>query len=83
MRHFTSAEPSTAPQPAPARESTDTGRRRFLFTLGVGGAGAAAASANALPALAVTQVDPAAAVDKDAAYRETEHVRDYYRTTRI
>lgn len=55
-------------------------RRRFLM-FGAGAAGAAAAS----PVLAV----PAALVEAPAAelgsqgYQETEHVRNYYATTRI
>lgn len=62
------------------KSRTDPARRRFLFALGVGSAGAAAATAGALPAAAAQEAAPA---DQDAAYRESEHVRDYYRTTRI
>ena len=57
-------------------------RRRFLFALSAGSAGAVAAAAS--PALAKPA---AAAVAAPAAttsgYRETEHVRDYYATTRL
>ena len=63
-----------------AQKSTDPSRRRFLFTLGVGGAGAAAATSGALKASVTQEAVPAT---DDAAYRESEHVRDYYRTTRI
>ena len=68
---------------APDSRAGDPGRRRFLFTLGAGGAGAAAAVAGALPAVAAAPVAAAPAGDEDAAYRATEHVRDYYRTARI
>ena len=64
----------------PAQKSTDPARRRFLFTLGVGGAGAAAAPFGALQAAATA---PAVPASDDGAYRESEHVRDYYRTTRV
>jgi hypothetical protein len=64
-----------------ATSSPDTQRRRFLLTLGVGGAGAAAASVAALPAVA--GIDPAGDSDSDARYRETTHVRDYYRTAKL
>ena len=64
----------------PAQSSTaDIKRRRFLFALGAGGAGAAAAAvpvANAIDAVA-------APADESKGYRETEHVLDYYATTRL
>lgn len=66
-------------QPCAARSPVSS-RRRFLM-FGAGAAGAAAAA----PVLAA----PAAVIDVPAAkpesqgYRETEHVRNYYATTRI
>ena len=73
------AESSNVASPAP---STDLKRRRFLFSLSAGGVGAAAASVAALPGSAAA--DDGAAPDKvDSGYRETQHIRDYYRTTRI
>ena len=66
------------PEAAPA--STDPKRRRFLLTLGVGSAGAAAATVAALPAAAAVN---AATAQSEAGYRETEHVRDYYRTAKL
>jgi hypothetical protein len=69
-------------QPAvdPAR-SPDSTRRRFLIAFGAGAAGAASASAlAAAPAPIVEATAPAAA---SQGYRETEHVRNYYATTRI
>ena len=81
MSNAKSLEHSVAPDATQKSRSTNPARRRFLFALGVGGAGAAAATAGALPAAATAQAT--APTDQDAAYRESEHVRDYYRTTRI
>jgi hypothetical protein len=78
MRNANSVE--APPTSDPAEKSADPARRRFLLTLGVGGAGAAAAASGALQAAAAQQ---SAAPSDDGAYRESEHVRDYYRTTRI
>ena len=67
--------PQSAQSPSP-----DVKRRRFLFALGAGSAGAAAAAvpvANAIEAAGVQ------AGDESKGYRETEHVRDYYATTRL
>jgi len=72
--------PDHSAAPAPAQKCTDPTRRRFLFTLGVSGAGAAAAASGALQAAAPQETAP---TSDDGAYRESEHVRDYYRTTRI
>ena len=83
MRKPKSLEHPAAPGAAQRSRSTDPARRRFLFTLGVSGAGAAIATASALPAAATAQIATASSTDEDSAYRETEHVRDYYRTTRI
>jgi len=70
-----------APVPPHAAQSTDLKRRRFLLALGAGGAGAAAV---ATQPLVKAVPDPAAAeADSPKGYRETEHVRDYYATTRI
>lgn len=57
-------------------------RRRFLFALGASGAGAAAAVA--APAVTAT-VAPAVAVSegRPGGYRVTDHIRDYYDTTRL
>jgi len=76
-----SLEHSNAPAKSQPTRSTDPARRRFLLALGAGGAGAAIATAGALPAAASSQASEPN--DQDAAYRESEHVRDYYRTTRI
>ena len=77
-----SLDHSNATAKSQPSRSTDAARRRFLLALGAGGAGAAVATAGALPAAAAT-VQATEPNDQDAAYRESEHVRDYYRTTRI
>jgi len=61
---------------------TNSQRRRFLFALGAGGAGAAAVVTHSLtaPIAQVTAPEPAA---ESSGYRETQHVRDYYQTTRL
>jgi hypothetical protein len=54
-------------------------RRNFLLTLGAGGAAAAI--------LAKTSGPPSSASDKEKrasrGYRVTEHVNNYYRTTKV
>lgn len=64
-----------------AAASPGLSRRRFLFALGAGGAGAAAAAT--APALAAPAPAVADAVEQTSGYRETDHVRDYYATTRL
>jgi hypothetical protein len=70
------------PVTAPTSSAADLKRRHFLLTLGASGLSAATVAVAALPggAAAATEV---AAGTADAGYRETEHVRDYYRTARI
>ena len=66
---------------APSSAAPDSKRRRFLFTLGVGSAGVAVSATASVSAVAeVTAVAPAVAND---GYRETAHVRDYYRTAKL
>ncbi len=71
-----------ASEPTRATLSPDFKRRRFLLALGAGGAGAAAAATQSIarPLAPTTAPDDA---DASQGYRETEHVRDYYATTRI
>ena len=64
-----------------AARSPDAKRRRFLLAFGAGAAGAASASALAAAPAAI--VEPAGATPASEGYRETEHVRNYYATTRI
>ena len=78
------AAPAATLVPASPAHATspDFKRRRFLAALGAGGAGAAAV---ATQSLAAPLVPTATNVDADSSqgYRETEHIRDYYATTRI
>lgn len=72
---------STSPVPSTPAVPQST-RRRFLFALSAGGAGAVAAAA--APALARPVEGAAIAADASTSgYRETDHVRDYYATTRL
>ena len=69
---------TTLPHASPKSDKT---RRRFLMF----GAGAASAAA-AAPVLAATPpglVETAEAKPQSKGYQETEHVRNYYATTRI
>ena len=65
--------------PRSTQSSTDIKRRRFLLALGAGSASAAAAAVPVANALEATSV----AEDESKGYRETEHVRDYYASTRL
>jgi hypothetical protein len=59
----------------------DSKRRRFLLTLGIGSAGVAVSAA--APVSAVVDVAVAAPAVANDGYRETAHVRDYYRTAKL
>jgi len=72
-----------SPVATPASPSANLKRRRFLFSLSASGAGAAAAAMALVPATAAALQPAAAADNDDSAYRETPHVRDYYRTTKL
>lgn len=82
MRIPTRSVHSVATVPVPASSSTDSKRRRFLLTLGLGGAGAAAAVVTAAPAAAVNAMTAVPEAPADG-YRESAHVRDYYRTAKL
>jgi hypothetical protein len=71
-----------ASDPTHVAQSTNLKRRRFLLALGAGGAGAAAVAAKPL-AQPLAQSAAEVATDAQKGYRETEHIRDYYATTRI
>jgi hypothetical protein len=71
-----------ASDPTHVSQSTNLKRRRFLLALGAGGAGAAAIAAQPL-AQPLAQSGAEGATDAQKGYRETEHIRDYYATTRI
>jgi hypothetical protein len=57
-------------------------RRRFLLALGAGPAVGAAAATQAL-ATSAAPTPAAEAADPTQGYRETQHVRDYYASTRL
>ncbi len=59
-----------------------TDRRRFLVTAGLGGAGAAAVALGGRKAAKLAQAEPARE-DAHDGYRETEHIRKYYKTTQV
>lgn len=64
------------------RIRSDLNRRRFLFALGAG----SAATAAGIAARNVTQAPQdtgEAQQPRSKGYQETEHVRNYYRTTRV
>jgi hypothetical protein len=82
MRHRPHSGNSPLPVSAPPFSSADLKRRRFLLTLGAGGVSAATVAVAALPGSAAA-VGEGAAAASDSGYRETEHVRDYYRTARV
>lgn len=71
----TSSSVSSAP-------NADLKRRRFLFALGAGSAATAAAATQAL-AGSVAQATAAEAPSGKQGYRETDHVRAYYASTRL
>jgi hypothetical protein len=72
----TAAKVALAPSGSP-----DSKRRRFLFTLGLGSASVAVSAAASVSAVADVTVAPPD-VSEDG-YRETAHIRDYYRTAKL
>ena len=83
MRNPTRSERPAAPVMAAVSPFTDPKRRRFLLSLGVVGAGAATAAAAAIPGATALQPIATDDVAENAGYRETPHVRDYYRTAKL
>ena len=59
-----------------------TNRRNFLLAAGLGGAGAAAAIVTAGKAVKTAGAQ-APAEPQQTAYRETDHIRKYYKTTKV
>ena len=58
----------------------DIKRRKFMLAVGVGSAGAIAV---ALSGNQTPQKDETASANKAAGYKLTDHIRNYYRTTRV
>lgn len=67
---------------ASSSSRADLKRRRFLLALSAGSAAGAAAAAQAVASPVVPVVGDAAKECK-AGYRETDHIRDYYASTRL
>ena len=57
-------------------------RRNFLLAAGLGGAGVVAAVATGKKGVATPKQEPLAA-SKETKYRDTEHIRKYYETTKV
>jgi len=69
---------------ADAHRPADLRRRDFLLSLGIGGAGAAALAVGASVGAVESAVPEAPHTSSDArGYQVTEHVRNYYRTTKL
>lgn len=65
-------------------KSAEPSRRSFFKTVAVGGAAAAAAVATTLIGERKTATGASVAEDSTrAGYRETAHIRNYYRTTQV
>ena len=65
-----------------SQHQTKLSRRNFLFAVGAGGA----ASAAAIVAKTVPQAQPVMTGDdkkKTRGYHASEHIRNYYRTTKV
>lgn len=59
-----------------------TDRRKFLMAAGLGSAGAAALAIGGRKAAKVAQAAPQGE-DTASGYRETDHIRKYYKTTKV
>ncbi len=63
---------------------SNTSRRKFLFALGAGSAGAAAVVVSVSQSLPQVKKEEATQAAQSASgYKVTEHVKQYYKTTRI
>ena len=71
----------TSPSSVSPAPNANLKRRRFLLALGAGSAATAAATAQSVAA-PVAQSTIAEAPAEKQGYRETQHVRDYYASTR-
>jgi hypothetical protein len=64
-------------------KKTDAKRRNFMLTLGLGGIAAAAAVLTGKSSHAAEAVETATQPADKQGYRLTEHIKHYYRSTRI
>ena len=71
------------PAEAPAFPSPNPNlkRRRFLLALGAGSAATAAATSQSIAAPVAEST--ASAPEQSSGYHETQHIRDYYASTRL
>ena len=60
-----------------------TNRRNFLLAAGLGSAGAAAVIVAGGKAVKTSQAGAPAAAPEQTAYKETDHIRKYYKTTKV
>ncbi|MEO8136380.1 MAG: formate dehydrogenase [Betaproteobacteria bacterium] len=65
----------------PASPPANLRRRGFLLSIGAGGAAAAAVALK--PLSEASPSEQVAAPQAGQGYRDTQHIRDYYRTTKI
>ena len=72
----------TSPSSVSPAPNANLKRRRFLLALGAGSAAGAAAATQAIAAPVAPTAAAETATSKQG-YRETEHVRDYYASTRL
>jgi hypothetical protein len=83
MRSKFSKAPSTAPlRPESDARAGNAKRRGFLLALGAGGIGAAAIAARSLTGTAPAAAGGESDTAPGAGYRETSHVKRYYRTAK-
>jgi hypothetical protein len=73
---------SAASKRAAAKLNSDMQRRGFLVALGAGGAAAVAVAFKSVAPVA-SAITPAATATDSAGYRESDHIRNYYRTAKI
>ena len=72
----------TSPSVSPA-PNANLKRRRFLFALGAGSAATVAAATQAVAASGVQAKPAEAAPIGGQGYHQTDHIRDYYASTRL
>jgi hypothetical protein len=79
MRDPTRPDGRSPAEPATPAPHANLKRRRFLLALGAGPAAAAAAT----QPVAASVADATTSATTKSGYRETQHVRDYYKSARV
>ena len=84
-RQLPTGSHDTPDRASPVSMSTNLKRRGFLLALGAGGASVAVVAARELSGGVVQPLNATAAVEVATAggYTATDHVRKYYRTTKV